>query len=360
LENGNDLGFFVFRSIIKWQRSIDMAIKVNGKTIDEANGISVEKLLETLKVESPQYVTVQLNGEFLEQENFLSTEITDGDEVEFLYFMGGGDLAFNNEQLERYSRHIILKGVGAKGQKKIRNAKILVIGTGGLGSPAAMYLAAAGVGTIGLADFDVVELSNLQRQIIHSTADVGKTKVQSGRETIAALNPDVQVVTYKERVTAANIADIIHDQDYDFIIDGVDNFPAKFLINDACVLLQKPFSHAGIIGFSGQTLTYVPGQGPCYRCLFDAPPPPGVAPTCREAGVLGVMGGVLGTLQATEALKYILGLGELLTGAILMFDATTMEFRKVRLSRNPKCRLCGKEPTILELFDEELPSCEVR
>ncbi|HWR31280.1 MAG TPA: molybdopterin-synthase adenylyltransferase MoeB [Negativicutes bacterium] len=269
-------------------------------------------------------------------------------------------MAFTNEQMERYSRHIILKDVGVKGQKKIRNAKVLVIGTGGLGAPAAMYLAAAGLGTIGLADFDVVELSNLQRQIIHSTADVGKPKVQSGQETIAALNPDVRVVTYQERVTAANIAEIIRDQDYDFIIDGVDNFPAKFLINDACVLLQKPFSHAGIIRFFGQTMTYVPGAGPCYRCLFDAPPPPGVAPTCREAGVLGVMGGILGTIQATEALKYILGFGELLTGAILTFDATTMDFRRVKISRNRKCRICGENPTILELFDEELPVCETR
>ena len=267
---------------------------------------------------------------------------------------------FTNEQLERYSRHIILKDVGVKGQKKIRNAKVLVIGTGGLGSPASMYLAAAGVGTIGLADSDVVELSNLQRQIIHSTADVGKPKVQSGKEMIAALNPDVRVVTYQERVTAANITEIIRDQDYDFIIDGVDNFPAKFLINDACVLLQKPFSHAGIIRFFGQTMTYVPGAGPCYRCLFDAPPPPGVAPTCREAGVLGVMGGILGTIQATEALKYILGFGELLTGVILTFDATTMDFQRVRISRNRKCRICGENPTILELFDEELPICETR
>jgi len=266
---------------------------------------------------------------------------------------------FTNEQMERYSRHILLKDVGVKGQRKIRNAKVLVIGTGGLGSPAAMYLAAAGVGTIGLADFDVVELSNLQRQIIHSTADVGKPKVQSAKETIAALNPDVRVVTYQERVTAANIAEIIRDQDYDFIIDGVDNFPAKFLINDACVLLQKPFSHAGIIRFFGQTMTYVPGAGPCYRCLFDAPPP-GVAPTCREAGVLGVMGGVLGTIQATEALKYILGFGELLTGAILTFDATTMDFQRVKISRNRKCRICGENPTILELFDEESPVCETR
>lgn len=274
--------------------------------------------------------------------------------------MGGGDLAFTNEQMERYSRHIILKDVGVKGQKKIQNAKVLIVGTGGLGAPAAMYLAAAGVGTIGLADFDTVDLSNLQRQIIHSTPDVGKPKVQSGRETIAALNPDVKVVTYQARVAANNIVDIIRDQDYDFVIDGVDNFPAKFLINDACVFLRKPFSHAGIIRFVGQTMTCVPGQGPCYRCIFDAPPPPGVAPTCREAGVLGVMGGVLGTIQATEALKYILGYGELLTGAILTYDAATMDFRNIKLGKNRKCRICGETPSITELFDEELPVCDAR
>ena len=337
-----------------------MGIKVNGKTVNDVAGVSVEELLSIVKVESPLYVTVQLNGEFLERDEFSATTVTDGDEVEFLYFMGGGDLAFTNDQLERYSRHIILKDVGVKGQKKIRNAKVLVVGTGGLGAPAAMYLAAAGVGTLGLVDFDVVELSNLQRQIIHSTADVGKLKVQSGRETIAAMNPDVRVVTYQKRVSAGNIAEIIRDQDYDFIIDGVDNFPAKFLINDACVLLKKAFSHAGIIRFFGQTMTYVPGTGPCYRCLFNAPPPPGVSPTCREAGVFGVMGGILGTIQATEALKYILGLGELLTGALLTVDVATMDFRRIRISRNPKCRICGQDPTIHELFDEELPIYEAR
>lgn len=337
-----------------------MEIKVNGKTVQLEKESSVEELLESLKVEARQYVTVQLNGEFVAREAFSATPVAEGDEIEFLYFMGGGSQVFTNQQLERYSRHIILKDVGVKGQKKLLAAKVLIVGTGGLGAPAAMYLAAAGVGTIGLVDFDAVELSNLQRQIIHATKDVGKPKVQSGRETIAALNPDVQVSTYQERVSAANITDIIRDKDYDFIIDGVDNFPAKFLINDACVLLKKPFSHAGIIQFFGQTMTYVPGAGPCYRCVFNAPPPAGVAPTCREAGVLGVMGGIIGTIQATEALKYILGIGELLTGALLTFDAAAMDFRRVRLGRNTKCRVCGDDPSIRELFDEELPVCETR
>ncbi|WP_295713848.1 molybdopterin-synthase adenylyltransferase MoeB [uncultured Mitsuokella sp.] len=265
-----------------------------------------------------------------------------------------------NEQIERYSRHILLKQVGGKGQEKILNSKVLVIGTGGLGAPAAMYLAAAGVGTIGLVDFDVVDLSNLQRQIIHQTADVGKPKVESGRETIAAMNPDVKVHTYNEMVTSKNIRDIIRSEDYDFLIDGTDNFPAKFLINDACVLEKKPFSHAGIIRFQGQTMTYVPGQGPCYRCVFPTMPPKDAVPTCRQAGVLGVMGGVIGTLQATEALKYILGVGELLTGYLLTYDALTMTFRKIKIPKNPKCGICGEHPTITELIDYEPPACELR
>lgn len=269
-------------------------------------------------------------------------------------------MAFSNEQIERYSRHIILKEVGAKGQKKLLNSKVLIIGTGGLGAPAAMYLAAAGVGTIGLVDFDKVELSNLQRQIIHLTKDVDKYKVLSGKETINEMNPDVNVRTYQEWVSAANIADIITDQDYDFIIDGTDNFPAKFLINDACVLLKKPFSHAGIIRFQGQTMTYVPGQGPCYRCVFVSPPPADAVPTCKQAGVLGVMGGVIGTIQATEAIKYILGVGELLTGSLLTYDALHMDFRKVALAHRPGCGVCGKNPTITELIDYEQAVCDLK
>lgn len=269
-------------------------------------------------------------------------------------------MSFTNEQLERYSRHIILKEVGVKGQKKLLESKVLVIGTGGLGAPAAMFLAAAGVGTIGLVDFDAVELSNLQRQIIHLTKDVGKPKVLSGKETIQEMNPDIDVVTYQEWVTSANIKDIIHDRDYDFIIDGTDNFPAKFLINDACVLTQKPFSHAGIIRFQGQTMTYVPGQGPCYRCIFQSPPPPDAVPTCKQAGVLGVMGGIIGTIQATEAIKYILGIGDLLTGNLLMYDALDMDFRKITLPFNKKCEICGENPTIKELIDYEQAACDLK
>jgi molybdopterin/thiamine biosynthesis adenylyltransferase len=269
-------------------------------------------------------------------------------------------LAFTDEQLERYSRHIILKEVGGKGQKRIMEGKVLIIGAGGLGAPAAMYLAAAGVGTIGIADADSVDLSNLQRQIIHSTADVGKPKVQSAGETMNAMNPDVEVVTYREWINASNIKDIINDKNYDFVIDGTDNFPIKFLINDACVMLKKPFSHAGIIRFQGQVLTYIPGEGPCYRCVFQNPPPPDAVPTCRQAGVLGVMGGVIGTLQATEAIKYLLGMGGLLNGYLLTYNALTMEFRKVKLGRNAGCQVCGENPGITTLIDYEQAVCDLR
>ena len=265
-------------------------------------------------------------------------------------------MAFSNEQLERYSRHIILKEVGAKGQKKLLNAKVLIIGAGGLGAPAAMYLAAAGVGTIGIADADEVDLSNLQRQIIHATEDVGKAKVQSAKETMEKMNPDVTVNTYRTFVASDNIMDLI--KDYDFIIDGTDNFPAKFLINDACVMAGKPFSHAGIIRFKGQLMTYVPGKGPCYRCVFKNPPPKDAVPTCKQAGVIGAMGGVIGSLQAMEAVKYILGVGDLLTGYLLTFDAITMEFRKIKLPSNTKnCAVCGENPTITELIDYEQAEC---
>lgn len=268
-------------------------------------------------------------------------------------------MAFTDAQLERYSRHIILKEVGVKGQKKLMEGRVLIIGAGGLGAPAAMYLAAAGVGTIGIADADVVDLSNLQRQIIHSTGDIGKPKVQSAKETMQGMNSDVEVVSYHEWINSTNITDIINDKNYDFIIDGTDNFPIKFLINDACVIQGKPFVHGGIIRFRGQLLTYIPGKGPCYRCVFQNPPPPDKVPTCRQAGVLGVMGGVIGTLQATEALKYLLGLEGLLNGFILTYDALTMEFRKVQLAVNPHCPVCGTTPSITTLIDYEQAVCDL-
>lgn len=259
-------------------------------------------------------------------------------------------MILTERQMKRYARHIILDEVGEAGQEKLLNAKVLIIGAGGLGSPAAMYLAAAGVGTIGIADADEVDVSNLQRQIIHRTSDVGRAKVESARETMQNINPDVKVNIYYMRVDASNIQELIRE--YDFVIDATDNFMTKFLINDACVLERKPFSHGGILRFEGQIMTYVPGQGPCYRCIFKDLPPAGAIPTGRQAGVIGVLPGVIGSLQATEAIKYILGKGELLTGYLLIYNALTMQFRKVRLpDAVPDCAVCGEHPTIMGLAD---------
>lgn len=264
---------------------------------------------------------------------------------------------FTPEQIERYSRHILLQDVGVEGQEKILNARVLVVGAGGLGAPVSLYLAAAGVGTIGLVDPDVVDLSNLQRQVIHFTKDVGTPKVQSAKEKIEAINPDVKVQTYYELLDSTNAQQIVSE--YDFIIDGTDNFPVKFLINDACVLAGKPFSHGGILRFKGQTFTHLPGTA-CYRCMFKEPPPPGAVPICSQAGVLGAIAGMLGTIQAAEALKYITGVGELLTNRLLTFDAKTMQFQTFNVRRRKNCELCGEAPTIDHLIDYEQAACDLK
>ena len=263
---------------------------------------------------------------------------------------------FTEEELNRYSRHILLQDVGVEGQEKIREGKVLVIGAGGLGAPVAMYLAAAGVGTIGIVDGDVVDLSNLQRQIIHTTPDVDKWKVESAKETINAINPHVKVNTYHEFLMSDNALDIV--KEYDFVVDGTDNFPVKFLINDACVMAGKPFSHGGILRFEGQTFTHVPGTA-CYRCMFKTPPPPGAVPTCSQAGVLGAIAGMLGTIQAAETLKYLTGVGELLTNKLLTFNAKTMDFRKINVKKTDRCPICGINPTITELIDYEQAACDL-
>jgi molybdopterin/thiamine biosynthesis adenylyltransferase len=264
---------------------------------------------------------------------------------------------FTDAQLERYSRHIILPDIGIEGQSAIQKGKVLIIGVGGLGSPAALYLAAAGVGTIGIADADRVELSNLQRQVIHFTSDLGRPKVESAAEKMRSINPDITVKPYCEYIQAANIGQIIAD--YDFVIDGTDNFATKFLINDACVMAGKPFSHGGILRFHGQTITILPGQSACYRCLFPFAPPRGSVPSCSQAGVLGVVAGILGTIQAAEFLKFITNTGTLLANALLTFDAKTMLFRKVEIRRNNNCPLCGEKPTISGLADGERPVCDL-
>ncbi|NIA06272.1 MAG: molybdopterin-synthase adenylyltransferase MoeB [Actinobacteria bacterium] len=267
-------------------------------------------------------------------------------------------MSLTDQQIERYSRQIILEQVGGAGQEKLLSSKVLIVGAGGLGSPAALYLAAAGVGTIGLIDADKVDLSNLQRQIIHRSKDVDKTKVASASEKIEAINSDVAVEVYSERLTTANARQII--QHYDFVIDGTDNFPTKFLINDACYFETVPFSHAGILRFDGQMITVLPGRTACYRCLFNKPPPAGLVPSCSQAGVLGPLAGVIGCLQATEVLKYLLGVGELLTDRLLIFDGLGLQFREVTVNRNPDCRICGREPSITELIDEEQAVCDLR
>jgi len=264
-------------------------------------------------------------------------------------------LNFTEDQIIRYSRHIILPEVGGEGQKKINEAKVLIIGTGGLGSPAAFYLAAAGVGTLGIIDDDVVDLSNLQRQILHSTKDIGRPKVDSAKKKLVELNPDCNVVAYRERLMAHNIMEIIRD--YDVVVDGTDNFATRFVTNDACVITNKPFVHGGILRFTGQALTILPGEGPCFRCIFREPPPQGSVPTCSQAGVLGVLAGTIGLIQATEVLKYLLGQGDLLVGRLLMYEALPMKFREVQVKKNPACPVCGENPTITELVDYELPSC---
>ncbi len=258
---------------------------------------------------------------------------------------------FTEEEIRRYSRHILLPEVGGAGQKKINQARVLLVGAGGLGAPVGYYLAAAGVGKIGIVDADQVELSNLQRQVVHSTQDLGKNKAESERETLLALNPGIEVIAYPERVTSRNMFSLL--EGYDIVVDGSDNFPTRYLVNDACVLTGKPLSHGSVFRFHGQVMTIVPGEGPCYRCLFREPPPPGMTASCEEAGVLGVLPGMIGLLQATEVLKLILNQGQVLNGRLLTYEALEMEFKSIRVRKDPDCPVCGEHPTITELIDYE-------
>ncbi len=258
----------------------------------------------------------------------------------------------SNEEIRRYSRHLILPEVGMAGQKRIKAASVLCVGTGGLGSPIALYLAAAGIGRIGVVDFDVVDYSNLQRQIIHGTADVGRPKVQSARESLHDINPEVEVVVHETRLTSQNALEILRP--YDIVVDGTDNFPTRYLTNDACVLLKKANVYGSIFRFEGQASVFAPTLGgPCYRCLFPEPPPPGMVPSCAEGGVLGVLPGIIGCIQATEILKLALGRGSTLVGRLLLYNALDMKFRELKLRRDPHCPVCGENPTIKELIDYE-------
>ena len=261
-------------------------------------------------------------------------------------------MELSDDAIRRYSRHLLLPEVGVEGQKKIGSASVLCIGAGGLGSPIVMYLAAAGIGKLGLVDFDLVEFSNLQRQILHGTEDVGRPKTQSAAETIHSLNPGVEVVLHETRLTSKNALEIIRP--YDVVVDGTDNFPTRYLTNDACVLLRKPNVYGSIFRFEGQASVFAPHLGgPCYRCLFPEPPPPGMVPSCAEGGVLGVLPGTIGTLQATEILKLVLEIGTSLVGRLLLFNALDMKFREIKLRRDPQCPVCGEHPTITKLIDYE-------
>jgi adenylyltransferase/sulfurtransferase len=266
--------------------------------------------------------------------------------------------SLSDKQIERYARHIILPDVGAEGQERLLSSRILLIGVGGLGSPAALYLAAAGVGTLGLVDFDTVELSNLQRQVIHTTNDLGKSKVRSAGETIKAINPDVQVNEHEERLSPENVLEILSN--YDLVVDGTDNFPTRFLLNDACLRARKPFVYGAVFRFQGQVSVFAAEEGPCYRCLVPAMPPPGSVPRCQEAGVMGVLPGIVGSVQAAEAIKLLLGIGKPLIGRLLLFDALEMEMEEMKLRRNPACPACSGNPDMLQMTDYQSPtSCRM-
>jgi sulfur-carrier protein adenylyltransferase/sulfurtransferase len=266
-----------------------------------------------------------------------------------LVHSSNGAVDLSNEEIARYSRHLIMPEVALDGQKKLKSARVLTIGAGGLGAPLAMYLAAAGVGTIGIVDFDVVDESNLQRQIIHGTSDVGRPKMESARDTILDINPNVKVEAFEEALTSENALDIF--KDFDIIVDGTDNFPTRYLVNDACVLLGKPNVYGSIFRFEGQASVFYAEEGPCYRCLYPEPPPPGLVPSCAEGGVLGILPGAIGTIQATETVKLILGIGDPLIGRLLLYDALGMTFREMKLRKDPNCPVCGENPTVTELID---------
>ena len=328
----------------------------------EGRGDNVVELLDDLETRFPgirghvfdevgeihRHVNVYVNNVAAEELGGKQAVLKGGDEVALIPAMAGGAVPFNEEQIRRYSRHIILPEVGGKGQRKLLNSSILLVGAGGLGSPAALYLAAAGIGRLGIIDGDVVDMSNLQRQILHHVDDVGRPKVQSAVKSIAQINPDVKVEPFQTVLSSDNAKEIISQ--YDLVVNGCDNFPTRYLVNDCCVLLKKPLVDGSIFKFEGQVTVFVPGQG-CYRCLYPAPPPPGLVPSCQEAGVLGVLCGIIGSLQAIEAIKLLLGIGDSLAGRLLFVDSLGMEFRQVKVRRDPECPVCGDHPTITDLID---------
>src|SRR3982750_739492 len=303
------------------------------------------------------FVNIYVNDEDIRHLDREQTQLSAGDTISIVPSVAGGSGAavdapeLTREEVQRYSRHLIMPEVGVDGQRKLKAARVLCVGAGGLGAPASMYLAAAGVGTLGLVDFDAVDASNLHRQVIYDTTDVGKRKLDAARDRLTAMNPSVKVVTHEIALTSKNALDVL--KDYDIILDGTDNFQTRYLVNDACVLLGKPNAYGSIFRFDGQASVFAVKGGPCYRCLYPEPPPPGLVPSCAEGGVLGVLPGVIGVIQATEAIKLIAGIGEPLVGRFLIYDALRMRFRELKLRKDPDCPVCGTHPTVTKLIDYE-------
>ncbi|TMA67503.1 MAG: molybdopterin-synthase adenylyltransferase MoeB [Deltaproteobacteria bacterium] len=342
-----------------------------GRDAIELEAASVGELLEQLTTEYAalrrhlfagdgrlrSFVNVYVNDRDIRQLRHYQTPVAPGDTVSIIPSIAGGTAVeeqlpkLSHEEILRYSRHLILPDVGVAGQRKLKSARVLLVGAGGLGSPAALYLAAAGVGTIGIVDFDVVDQTNLQRQILHGTSRVGVSKLQSAEERLRDINPNVRVETFETRLTSENALDIIRD--FDAVADGTDNFPTRYLVNDACVLLGKPNVYGSIFRFEGQASVFYAKEGPCYRCLYAEPPPPGLVPSCAEGGVLGVLPGIIGSIQALETIKLILGAGDSLIGRLLLFDALKLSFRELKLEKDPDCPVCGPRPTVTALIDYE-------
>ncbi len=339
------------------------SVTVPGRTVGEvltaltAQFPDLRKQIFTDEGKVRSFVNVYLNDEDIRYMSKDATSAKDGDTISLVPSIAGGstvatppeEAVLSNDEILRYSRHLIIPEVGIEGQRKLKAAKVLLVGAGGLGAPLGLYLAAAGIGKIGIVDFDVVDFTNLQRQVIHATADVGKKKLDSAAEKMQAINPNVKIVKYDTALSSENALDIL--KDYDFIVDGTDNFPTRYLVNDACVLLGKPNVYGSIFRFEGQATVFAYEGGPCYRCLYPEPPPPGLVPSCAEGGVLGILPGTIGLIQATETVKLILGIGQPLVGRLLLYDALNMKFRELKLRKNPECPVCGDHPTITKLID---------
>jgi len=351
-------------------------VEVEGQTVGDAldrltsANADLRKHLYSDERSLRNFVNVYVNDEDIRYAERLETPVKDGDTVTIVPSIAGGATteeevaaagksgagtpplpALSNEEIARYSRHLIMPEVGMEGQRRLKAARVLMIGTGGLGAPLGMYLAAAGVGHLGIVDFDVVDESNLQRQIVHGTRDIGRPKIESARDRLQDINPHIQIETYETRLTSQNALELFRD--YDIVVDGTDNFPTRYLVNDACVLTGKPNVYGSIFRFEGQASVFWAARGACYRCLYPEPPPPGLVPSCAEGGVLGVLPGIIGAIQTNETLKLILGGGEPLINRLLLFDAWKMRFRELKLRKNPDCPICGEKPTIKELIDYE-------